>query len=79
MDKIIFAPMGPNFEVPTETKINHQLTDNPKKNETIPSWYLSSKENLSIDIGTSRIKDIVARNAFLFQSKRYFVDLGCKM
>ena len=37
MDKIIFAPMGPNFEVPTETKINHQLTDNQKKNETIPS------------------------------------------
>ena len=31
MDKIIFAPMGPNFEVPTETKINHQLTDNQKK------------------------------------------------
>ena len=30
--------MGPNFEVPTETKINHQLIDNKTKlNETIPS------------------------------------------
>ena len=89
MDKIIFAPMGPNFEVPTETKINHQLIDNQTKMKLYlpdthihtPYWYRKriSKENLSIDIGTSRIKDIVARNAFLFQSKLYFVDLGCKM
>ena len=31
MDKIICAPMGPNFEVPTETKINHQLIVNQIK------------------------------------------------
>ena len=31
MDKIICAPMGPNFEAPTETKINHQLIANQKK------------------------------------------------
>ena len=32
MDKIICAPMGPtNFEVPTETNINHQLITNQTK------------------------------------------------
>ena len=31
MDKIICAPMGPNFEVLTETKINHQLIENQTK------------------------------------------------
>ena len=28
MDKIICAPKGSNFEVPTETKIDHQLNIN---------------------------------------------------
>ena len=31
MDKIIRAPMGHNFEVLTETKINHQLIENQTK------------------------------------------------
>ena len=31
MDKIICAQMGPNFEVPTETKINHELIENQTK------------------------------------------------
>ena len=31
MDKIICAPMGPNFEVPTVTKIHHQLITNQTK------------------------------------------------
>ena len=31
MDKIICAPVGPNFEVPTETKTSHQLIDNQTK------------------------------------------------
>ena len=87
MDKIICAPIGPNFEVSTETKINHQLIENQTKMKLYlldihtPYYYRKRirKENLSIDIGTSRIKDIVARNAFLFVSKLYFVDLGCKM
>ena len=37
MDKIICAPMQPNFEVPTETKINQLITKLSNKNETIPS------------------------------------------
>ena len=36
MDKIICAPMGPNFEVPTETKINHQLITNQTKIKLYP-------------------------------------------
>ena len=31
MEKIICAPMGPNFEVLTETKIIHQLVTNQTK------------------------------------------------
>ena len=31
MDKIICAQMGPNFEVLTETKIDHQLIENQTK------------------------------------------------
>ena len=83
--------MGPNFEVPTETKIIHQLITNQTKMKLqvylldtyiqTPYQYHKriSKENLSIDIGTSRLKDIVAINGFLFLFKLYFVDLACKM
>ena len=83
------SPMGPNFEVPTETKIIHQLITNQTKMKLYlldtyiqtPYRYCKriSKENLSIDIGTSRIKDIVAINGFLFLFKLCFVDLACKM
>ena len=66
MDKIICAPMGPNFEVPTETKINHQLINNQTKmklyllHTCIHTPYSRiSKENLVIGIGTSMIKVIV--------------------
>ena len=58
----------PYFEVPTETKINHQLINNKKKwnpayliltyillTSTIRQVRRNSKENLSSEIGTSRI------------------------
>ena len=89
MEKIICAPMGPNFEVPTETKIIHQLITNQTKMKLYlldtyiqtPYQYRKriSKKNLSIEIGTSRLKDIVAINGFLFLSTLYFVVLACKM
>ena len=58
----------PNFEVPTETKIDHQLINNQTKiklyllntynllTSTIREVTRNSKENFSIAIGTSRIK-----------------------
>ena len=66
MDEIFCAPIGPNFEVPTETKINHQLITNQTKVKLYflgtcihtPYWRIS-KENLAIGIGTSMIKVIV--------------------
>ena len=36
MNKIICAPMRSNFEVPTETKINHQLITNQTKIKLYP-------------------------------------------
>ena len=66
MDKIICAPMGPNFEVPTETNINHQLITNQTKMKLYlldacihTPYYRISKENLAIGIGASMIKVIV--------------------
>ena len=63
----------PNFEVPTETKIDHQLINNQTKmklyllnsrliltnnllTSTIREVRRNSTENLSSEIGTSRIK-----------------------
>ena len=59
----------PSFEVPTETQINHQLINNNKKwnstyliltyillTSTMREVRRNSKENLSSEIGTSRIK-----------------------
>ena len=66
MDKIICAPMGPNFEVPTVTKIHHQLITNQTKMKLYlldtcihTPYQRTSKENLAIGIGTSIIKVIV--------------------
>ena len=58
----------PYFEVPTETKNNHQLINNKKMKLCLLDIYIhspykyhkrgkkNSKENLSSEIGTSRIK-----------------------
>ena len=66
MDKIICAPIGPNFEVPPETKINHQLITNQTKVKLYlldtcihTSYWRISKVNLAIGIATSIIKVIV--------------------
>ena len=79
MDKIICALMEPNFEVLTETKINHQLIENQTKMKLyLLDIHTNTVRGSVRTIGTSRIKDIVAINAFLFLSKLCFVDLGCK-
>ena len=63
MDKIMCAPMRSNFEVPIETKINHQLITNHTKIKLYPldtcihiPYQRISKENLAIGIETSMIK-----------------------
>ena len=68
----------PYFEVPTETKNNHQLINNKKMKLCLLDIYIhspyqnhkrgkkNSKENLSSEIGTSRIKVTVVNIALIF-------------
>ena len=67
--------MGPNFEVPTETKINHQLITNQTKIKLYPldtcihiPYQRISKENFAIGIETSMIKVTVVYKIMLSYS-----------